>query len=179
MRLDLLCELAALLRAVKQARIKRRRARFDLAGERPGILPAAAGGDLVVHRVIARVAARLADERENEPLHPRLQRPAARGGLLQRRVQQLERVPHAGEEKRVLIAKIFINHADAHACALRDRHDRRGLKPAAGKFRDPRLQNRPQRRLIQLPIHKTPRQDVNDCSRQYYNSNKNICQSAK
>ena len=78
LRLDPLCELSALLRAVKQARIKRRRARFDLAGKRPGILPAAAGGDLVIHRVVTCVAARLADERENEPLHPRRQRPAAR-----------------------------------------------------------------------------------------------------
>ena len=50
------------------------------------------------------MAARLADERENEPLHPRRQRPAARSGFLQCCIQQFKRVPHAGEETAVVQA---------------------------------------------------------------------------
>ena len=173
LRLDPLCELSALLRAVKQACI------FDLAGECPGVLPAAAGGDLVIHRVVTCVAARLADERENEPLHPRRQRPAARSGFLQCCIHQFKRVPHAGEEKCVFIPKIFIDHPDAYARIFCNRCNRCRLKTAAGKFRNTRLQNRAQRRFIQLPIHKTPQHDVNSNSRLYYNSNKTSCQSIK
>lgn len=109
--------------------------------------------------------ARLTDEREDEAADARFERAAACGGLLQRCVEQLERMAHAGQKQRVLVAEIFIDDADAHARARCDRGDGRRLKAAAGKFRDPGLQNCGQRGLVQFSIHKTPLQDVNISSR--------------
>ena len=101
--------------------------------------------------------ARLRDQRRDEPADAVLQTAARGDHLLQRLIEQVERMAYTGKEKRLFIIIIFIDHTHTDAGFFCHVRNGRRLKAAACKLFNPGLQDCFQRRLIQFLIHTASR----------------------
>ena len=76
-----------------------------------------------------------------------------RNGLREHRVEKIERMAHAGEEKAVLIPEIFIYDADRNAGFFCYGIDIGSVKTALGKLVDAGLEYRELCIVVKLFVH--------------------------
>ena len=128
-------------------------AALDLPGQLPGILFAAAGGDLVIKGVVALVVPGVDDEGADDAADAGLNIRLVGHSPLQNLVQQGQGVAHTGQEKTVLVAKIFIEDAHGDSGGSGNGIDIGPVQAALGELVDAGLQDEIHGFFIELFIH--------------------------